>query len=158
MAGAHLGHNARIGDGVILANHVLLGGYALVSDRAFLGGGSVVHQHTRIGRLAILQGLTAVGKDVPPFVIAAGRNSVVAVNVIGLKRAGFDLARRMEAKRAFELFYRSGRNASQARAAAAETSWSKEVQPFWDFVADSRRGICGLTSWHEIKAGGGPAE
>ncbi|HEY0792354.1 MAG TPA: acyl-ACP--UDP-N-acetylglucosamine O-acyltransferase [Chthoniobacterales bacterium] len=158
MAGAHLGHNARIGNGVILANNVLLGGYATVGDRAFLGGGSVVHQHTRIGALAILQGLTAVSKDVPPFVVAAGRNSVVAINVVGLKRAGFDSAQRREAKQAFALFYGSGRNATQARTAAAETSWSKAVQPFWDFVADSRRGLCSLTPWHEIKAGSAPAD
>ena len=93
----------EVGDEAILANNVLLGGYVTVGDRAFLGGGSVVHQFTRVGQLAILQGLAGVGKDVPPFAVAARINRVVALNVVGLKRAGFDLALRQAAKRAFAL-------------------------------------------------------
>ena len=153
MAGAHAGHNVEIGNHVILANNVLLGGYATVSDRAFLGGGSVVHQFTRIGSIALLQGMTGVSKDIPPFTIAAGRNSVVALNVVGLKRAGFNLPLRNEAKRAFELLYGSGLNTAQARQEASKQAWSAEIAPFWAFLAASKRGICGFAAWSRVKSG-----
>ena len=151
MVGAHLGHNVEVGDAAILANHVLLGGYARVGDRAFLGGGAVVHQFTRVGQVAILQGLAGVSKDVPPFAVAAGLNRVVALNVIGLKRAGFSLALRSAAKRAFTLFYHSGLNATQARAEASKQAWPSEILPFWEFVAASLRGICAFGAWSRIK-------
>ena len=153
MAGAHAGHNVEIGNHVILANNVLLGGYATVGDRAFLGGGSVVHQFTRIGSIALLQGMTAVSKDIPPFTIAAGRNSVVALNVVGLKRAGFNLALRKEATHAFRLLYRSGLNSAQAREEASKQAWSPEILPFWAFLAASKRGVCALAAWSRVKGG-----
>jgi UDP-N-acetylglucosamine acyltransferase len=153
MAGAHLGHNVEVGDDVILANNVLLGGYATVGDRAFLGGGAVVHQFTRIGQLAMLQGLAGVGKDVPPFAVAVRLTAVVALNVVGLKRAGFTPALRNEAKRAFELLYRSGLNAAQARAEAGKQAWPSEILPFWDFVAASKRGVCRFGAWSRVKGG-----
>ena len=88
MAGAHLAHNVRLGDRVILANNALLGGHVIVEDRVFIGGGCVFHQHIRVGRLAICQGASAFSKDVPPFTIAAERNGVAGLNVVGLRRAG----------------------------------------------------------------------
>jgi UDP-N-acetylglucosamine acyltransferase len=151
MAGAHLGHNVEVGDEAILANNVLLGGYARVGDRAFLGGGSVVHQFTRVGQLAILQGLAGVGKDVPPFAVAARINRVVALNVVGLKRAGFDLALRQAAKRAFALLYHSGLNAAQAQAEAGKRAWPSEILPFWEFVAASKRGVCRFGAWSHVQ-------
>jgi len=105
MVGAHLGHNVRVGSNTILANNVLLGGYAEVNNYAFIGGGSVVHQFTRLGAVSLLQGLTAVGKDVPPFAIAVGKDSVAAINVIGLRRRNYP-ALRGEVKRAFKTFLR----------------------------------------------------
>src|SRR5215468_11967418 len=98
MVGAHLGHNARVADHVILANNVLLAGYVEIHDRVFVGGGSVIHQFTRMGAISLLQGGSAVSKDVPPFTIAAGKNSVSALNIIGLRRAGFGPSLRKEAK------------------------------------------------------------
>lgn len=155
MVGAHLGHNVEVGNDAIIANNVLLGGYARVDDRAFLGGGSVVHQFTRIGQIAILQGMTAVSKDIPPFAVAAGRNSVVGLNVVGLKRAGFNLPLRNEAKRAFELLYHAGLNTAQAREAAGKQAWPPEIRPFWEFVGSSKRGVCGFLAWSRVRTGGG---
>jgi UDP-N-acetylglucosamine acyltransferase len=142
MVGAHLGHNVRLGDSVILANNVLLGGYAEIHDRVFVGGGSVVHQFTRMGAVSLLQGISGIGKDVPPFAIAAGKNGIAAINIIGLRRAGYGPALRKEVKEAFALFYSSGLNASQAQEESGRRLWSKEVSLFWDFVATSKRGIC----------------
>jgi UDP-N-acetylglucosamine acyltransferase len=151
MAGTHLGHNVSLGNQLIVANNVLLGGYASVGDRAFLGGGSVVHQFTKIGEMAILQGTTAVSKDVPPFAAAAGRNSVVGMNVVGMRRSGFDALLRQEAKEAFTLLYHSGLNRSQAIAESQKKTWSPQVCRFWEFVKNSKRGICGFARWSEVK-------
>jgi len=152
MVGAHLGHNVRLADHVILANNVLLGGYADVQDRVFIGGGSMVHQFTRVGAISLLQGNSGVGKDLPPFSIAIGKNSVAAINIVGLRRAGFGPALRREVKAAFELFYRSGLNARQALEEAGKQSWAPEVKTFWDFVANSKRGICPMVRWKEVRS------
>jgi UDP-N-acetylglucosamine acyltransferase len=143
MGGAHLAHNVRLGDGVIIANNALLGGYVHVEDRVFIGGGCVFHQHIRVGRLAICQGASAFSKDIPPFVIAAERNGVAGLNVVGLRRAGMDSAERAEIKRAFDLLYRSGKNATQAIAAARAGDWGDAGRAFWDFVAAAKKkGLC----------------
>jgi UDP-N-acetylglucosamine acyltransferase len=151
MVGAHLGHNTRIGNNVILANNVLLAGYAEIDDRVFIGGGSVVHQFTRMGTISLLQGISGVGKDVPPFSIAIGKDGISTVNVIGLRRAGYSAALRKEVKEAFELLYRSGLNSSQSLEEAKKRSWSNEVSLFWDFVATSKRGICPVVRWKETR-------
>ncbi len=125
MAGAHLGHNCAIGNNVIIANNCLLGGYVAVDDGAFLGGGCVFHQFMRVGRLAITQGTSGFGKDIPPFVAAAGVNKVVGLNVVGLRRAGFSAEERAEIKAAFRLLYESGLNVSQALAQARAQKWGE---------------------------------
>jgi UDP-N-acetylglucosamine acyltransferase len=160
MAGAHLAHNVELGSSVILANNVLLGGYVRVGDRVFAGGGCVFHQHVRVGRLAICQGLSAFSKDIPPYVMAAERNGVAGLNAIGLRRAGFTAAQRTEVKEAFELLYRSGRNVTQAVAAASERIWSDVGKEFWAFIAESKKR--GLSDFLRTRPGasahGGEAE
>ncbi len=145
MVGAHLGHNCALGKKVIIANNCLLGGYVTVEDGAFLGGGCVFHQFMRVGRLAITQGNAGFGKDLPPFVVGAGVNQVVGLNVVGLKRAGYGPEDRAEIKAAFRLLYESGLNVTQALEKAREKTWREPAQLFFDFVAAAKkRGICGL--------------
>jgi UDP-N-acetylglucosamine acyltransferase len=158
MVGAHLGHNTQIGSNVILANNVLLGGHVEIHDRVFVGGGSVVHQFTRMGTVSLLSGLSRIGKDIPPYTIATGTNAVAAINVVGLRRAGYGPALRKEVKEAFSLFYTSGLNASQAQEESRKRSWSTEVGFFWDFIASSKRGICQMIRWGEVKAGAGSSD
>ena len=67
-----------------------------VGERVFIGGGSVFHQFVRVGRGAMVQGLSAFSKDVPPFSLAAERNLVLGLNVVGLRRAGCSAAERAE--------------------------------------------------------------
>jgi len=143
MVNAHVGHNCVIGNKVIVANNVLLGGYVMVNDQAFLGGGSVFHQNMRVGRLAIVQGGSAFGKDIQPFVIAAERNYVFGLNTIGLRRAGFSREQRDEIKRAFKLLYLSGLNTRQALERSREMKWTQPGREFFDFVEKTgKRGIC----------------
>jgi UDP-N-acetylglucosamine acyltransferase len=145
MTGAHIGHNCLIGDNVVIANNCLLAGYVRVDDGAFLGGGSTFHQFMHIGRLVMVQGSSAFGKDLPPFVIAAERNSVFGLNVVGLRRAGFTARDRDELKAAFKLVYLSGLNISQALKKGATMKFGSPAREFLDFVANAnKRGICPL--------------
>jgi len=145
MAGAHIGHNCEVGNNVIIANNCLLAGFVQVDDGAFLGGGSTFHQFMHIGRLVMVQGSSAFGKDLPPFVIAAERNSVFGVNIVGLRRADFTAKDRDEIKQAFNLTYLSGMNMSQALDKAATMTFGAPAREFLDFIANSKkRGICPL--------------
>jgi UDP-N-acetylglucosamine acyltransferase len=143
MTGAHIGHNCEIGNNVVIANNCLLAGYVRVDDGAFLGGGSTFHQFMHIGRLVMVQGSSAFGKDLPPFVIAAERNCVFGLNIVGLRRAGFSAKERDEIKAAFQLVYLSKLNISQALKKATTMNFSAPAREFLDFVANAKkRGIC----------------
>ena len=143
MVGAHVGHNCVVGNKVIIANNVLLGGHVSIDDQAFLGGGTTFHQNMRVGRLVIVQGSSAFSKDLPPFTLAAERNTVFGLNVIGLRRAGFSAAQRDEIKRAFKLLYLSGLNTRQALERSREMKWTQPGREFFDFVEKTgKRGIC----------------
>jgi len=98
-----------------------------------------------IGRLVMVQGSSAFGKDLPPFVIAAERNCVFGLNVVGMRRTGLTAKDRGEIKQAFNLVYLSGLNTSQALDKAATMRFGAPAREFLDFVASSRkRGICPL--------------
>ena len=143
MAGAHVGHNCVIGNNVLIANNCLLAGHVRVDDGAFLGGGSTFHQFMHIGRLVMVQGSSAFGKNLPPFVVAAERNAVFGLNIIGLRRAGISEKERDEIKAAFKLIYLSGLNTSQALKKAETMALAAPAREFLSFVAGSRkRGIC----------------
>src|SRR5438067_8728311 len=145
MAGAHVGHNCEIGNKVIIANNCLLGGYVSIGDGAFLGGGCVFHQYMRVGRLAITQGASAFGKDIPPFMIGAERNYVFGLNVVGLRRAGFSDKDRDEIKAVFKLIYMSDLNIAQALEKASAMNFGPAAREFIDFVENAKkRGICPL--------------
>jgi UDP-N-acetylglucosamine acyltransferase len=145
MSGAHIGHNCLIGDNVVIANNCLLAGHVRVDDGAFLGGGSTFHQFMHIGRLVMVQGSSGFGKDLPPFVIAAERNSVFGLNIVGMRRAGLSANDRSEIKEAFKLVYLSGLNASQALEKAETITFGAPAREFLNFVASAKkRGICPL--------------
>jgi len=143
MAGTHLAHNVQLGDNVIMANNALCAGHVTVADRAFISGGVVIHQHVRIGRLAMLQGNCAVGKDVPPFTIAARVNRLAGLNSVGLRRAGMPPQRRAALKKAYHILFR-GNDALPAAIKKInehpELSAIAEVRELLDFIAASKRG------------------
>ena len=152
MAGAHVGHNCELGNNVIVANNCLLGGHVAVGDGAFLGGACVFHQNIRIGRLAITQGASAFSKDVPPFVIAAERNYIFGLNVIGLRRAGFGEQERDEIKAVFKLIYSSGLNVGAALEKAATMKLGPAAREFIDFIGGAKKkGICPLKRGTDVE-------
>src|SRR6188472_834076 len=145
MAGAHIGHNCLIGNNVVIANNCLLAGHVRVDDGAFLGGGSTFHQFMHIGRLVMVQGSSAFGKDLPPFTIAAERNYVFGLNIVGMRRARLSAKERSEIKEAFKVVYLSGLNTSQALEKAQTMTFGAPAREFLDFVANAKkRGICPL--------------
>lgn len=106
MIGAHVAHDCVVGDHVILTNHSTLGGHTEVGEYAILGGLAAVQQRTRIGAHAFVGGLTAVTRDVVPFVIVGGRRGGLAgINVVGLKRRGFDRATIHALRAAYRAFF-----------------------------------------------------
>ena len=144
MAGSHVGHDTIMGNRNVLANCVLLGGHVTVGNNVFLGGGSVFHQFIRVGDGSITQGVSGFSMDLPPFVVGASINQVRGLNVIGLKRAGFDTPTRQAIKRAFDLLYRSGKNYRQAIEAARQQTWPEPAERFIAFFES--RGPKGVAS------------
>ncbi len=142
MANGHIGHNSRLGDHIIIANGVLLGGYVTVQDRAFLSGNCLVHQFTRVGKLALMQGGSAISQDLPPFTVAQRDNEICGLNVIGLRRAGFAAEQRLELKRIYRKLFRSGKNLRAAIEEAQKTFTSPVAKTLQDFVAEAKRGVC----------------
>jgi len=142
MANCHIGHNSRLGDHIIIANGVLLGGYVMVQDRAFLSGNCLVHQFCRVGTLALMQGGSAISKDLPSFTIARGDNGLCGLNVVGLRRAGFTAAQRLELKRLYHALFRTGKNLRAALEAAQSEFTSPTAKILLDFITQARRGVC----------------
>lgn len=144
MGFSHLAHNVQVGNGVIISNGALLAGYAEVGDRAFISGNSLIHQFTRIGRLAMLSGGTATHKDVLPFCMThtLSRSSVMGLNIVGLRRAGFSIEERSLLKKAFKRLYKSGLNVSQALEKLDQEFDSPLVKEWSEFIRASSRGIC----------------
>lgn len=142
MAHCHLGHNVRVGDGAIIANGALLGGYASVDDRAFISGNCLVHQFVRVGTLSLMQGGSAISKDLPPFTIARGDNAICGLNVIGLRRAGYAAEQRHELKHLYHLLFRGPKHLSHALIEADKKTWSEAARRLITFIRESKRGVC----------------
>ena len=91
MISSHVAHDCKVGNNVIIANNVPLGGHAIIEDNVVIGGNSAVQQFTRIGKMAMIGGMTGVLHDVIPYGLSTGnRNSLQGINLIGLRRAKFE--------------------------------------------------------------------
>ena len=91
MISSHVAHDCQVGNNVIIANNVPLGGHAIIEDNVVIGGNSAVQQFTRIGKMAMIGGMTGVLHDVIPYGLSTGnRNSLQGLNLIGLRRAKFE--------------------------------------------------------------------
>lgn len=144
MAGSHIAHDCKIGNGVIIINYAGLTGFVEVEDRAVISGLTGIHQFTRVGTLAYIGGCSKVVQDVPPYFIADGNPAQVrGVNVVGLRRANVPAEARQDLQRAFKILYRSGLNTTHAlERIRAELPASEYTTRLAEFIAASRRGIC----------------
>ncbi len=145
MAGAHVAHDCHLGDRVVLANNVLLGGHCLVEDGAVLGGGAAIHQYVRIGRFAMIGGLSGVEQDVLPFTTAVGnRARLTGLNLVGLRRRGIGRETVRNLREAFDLLSGGeGTMAERVAALADRFPGDKALEALLDFArAPSSRGFC----------------
>jgi len=143
MVSAHVAHNCRLGDHIIMANGALLGGYVEVGDRAFISAYCLVHQFVRVGELSLMRGLSGTSRDVPPYSIIDWQHTVRGVNVVGLKRAGFDERRIRKIREAFRILFSKGRNLSLAIKEIERTSEiSTDLTALLAFIKSSKRGVC----------------
>jgi UDP-N-acetylglucosamine acyltransferase len=142
MALAHMGHNSSLGDNVIVINGALIGGYVEVQDRAVISGNCVVHQFCRVGRLAMMRGGSRASRDVPPFCINDWEHTVRTLNLVGLKRAGFDRDRIRALKEAFKiLFFQRGNMKQALQQVEASVPLTADVQYLLEFIRQSKRGV-----------------
>ncbi len=142
MAYTHVAHDCIIGDHTILANAASLGGHVEIHDWAILGGFSMVHQFTRIGAHSFAAMGSAIGKDVPPFVMVAGNPAAPrGINTEGLKRRGFDAQDLATLKASYKLLYRSGLKLDQAQEQIAVLCEQQKLSILPEFLSNLSRSI-----------------
>ena len=87
MIGAHIAHDCKLGNKIVIANNAAIAGHAIIDDYVILGGNCGVHQFTRIGKMAMVGGMTGVSRDVIPYGLSTGnRNVLNGINIVGLRR------------------------------------------------------------------------
>lgn len=143
MVNAHVAHDCTIGNQCILANNATLGGHVTVDDYAIIGGMVAVHQWCIIGAHAIIGGCSGVVQDVPPYIVAQGNHATPhGINVVGLKRRGFDEDVIRAIRTAYKLLYRSGKTIAEVNPDIAKLAEQYvEIEPFYQFPERSRRGL-----------------
>jgi UDP-N-acetylglucosamine acyltransferase len=142
MIGSHIGHDARVGNDCTIVNYALVAGHVTLDEGCILSGHTAVQQRVRIGRLAMLGGMAATSKDIPPFVLQQGYNCVTGLNVVGLRRAGCSPETIDALRLAFRMVYREGRSLGGALdRIESEVAMVVEVVEFVDFIRQSKIGI-----------------
>ncbi len=143
MAYTHIAHDCKIGRKVVMANNATLAGHITIGDYATIGGLVAIHQFVRIGDHAFVGGKSAVVKDIPPYVIAAGdRAKLHGLNKVGLKRSGISQKTLSLLKKAYRIIFRIGLTLNEAiERVTAEVEQIPEVVNFIDFIKSSQRGI-----------------
>ncbi|MGH7446704.1 MAG: acyl-ACP--UDP-N-acetylglucosamine O-acyltransferase [Longimicrobiales bacterium] len=143
MAYAHVAHDCIIGDHVVIANAVNMGGHCDIGDWVVVGGVTAIHQFVQIGAHAFVGGSSAVRKDVPPFVKAAGDPlRLYGLNSVGLQRRGFTDQERAQLRRAYRLLFQSKLNLREALGATRlELDSTLHVDTLLDFIERSERGV-----------------
>lgn len=144
MANSHVAHDCIVGSHTMFANSAAIAGHVEVADGAILGGLCAVHQFCRIGRLSMVGGGAMCAQDVPPFSIAQGdRARLYGLNIIGLRRAGFDIDAVTALKDAWRRLFVSDLPRKLALTQVEEAHGAiAEVAELLAFVRDSPRGVC----------------
>ena len=144
MISSHIGHDCHVGNNVIIANNVPLGGHAIIEDNVIIGGNSAVQQFTRIGKMAMIGGMTGVLHDVIPYGLSTGnRNSLQGLNLIGLRRAKFENKDILGLSDAYKEIFATKNiteNISKLNGSFQENPLVKSVIEF--IAKDKKRSIC----------------
>jgi len=162
MANSHAGHNSIIHDNVILVNGTLLAGHCTIGKGTILPANGAIHQFCWVGENVMFQGGAFAGMHVPPFVVCAGVNNVIALNSVGLRRrADLTSKDRQEVKEAFNITYRSGNQIRQAwDQMNQQNDWGAAAVCFRDFIGKViaaeppfKRGLCSHFSRSDKRRG-----
>ena len=144
MISSHIAHDCQVGNNVIIANNVPLGGHAIIEDNVVIGGNSAVQQFTRIGKMAMIGGMTGVLHDVIPYGLSTGnRNSLQGLNLIGLRRAKFENKDILGLSEAYKEIFATkniNENISKLNGSFQKNPLVKEVIEF--ITKDKKRSIC----------------
>ena len=142
MISAHLGHDVQVGNGCTLVNCALVGGHAILQDGCILSGHTAVQQRARIGRLAMLGGMGTTTKDIPPFVLQQGYNSVSNLNIVGLRRSGMSTETINALRESFRVLFKEGRSQeSSLDRLQTDLGHVPEVVELLTFIRESAIGI-----------------
>lgn len=152
MVGVHVAHDCVVGNNVVVANNVLMGGHVSIGDFAVVGGGAAIHQFTRIGRAAMIGGMAGVEADVIPFgTVMGNRAHLAGLNIIGLRRRGYDRSQIHAVRAAFRLMFRGdgvfSERVEEARATFGHEALVAELLAFID--TPSRRGLIRAAAFEE---------
>ena len=144
MISSHIAHDCKIGNNVIIANNVPLGGHVTIEDSVIIGGNSAVQQFTRIGRLAMIGGMTGVLKDVIPFGLSIGnRNHLQGLNLIGLRRKSYENKKIIELGKAYKTIFASKNLQENLIKINTEFKGNELIEEVINFIArDKKRPIC----------------
>ena len=144
MISSHIAHDCQVGDNVIIANNVPLGGHVIIEDNVVIGGNSAIQQFTRIGKMAMIGGMTGVLNDVIPYGLSTGnRNSLQGLNLIGLRRAKFENKDILGLSEAYKEIFATkniNENISKLNGSFQKNPLVKEVIEF--ITKDKKRSIC----------------
>ncbi|MBD1163666.1 acyl-ACP--UDP-N-acetylglucosamine O-acyltransferase [Pelagibacterales bacterium SAG-MED11] len=144
MVSSHIAHDCQVGNNVIIANNVPLGGHAIIEDNVVIGGNSAVQQFTRIGKMAMIGGMTGVLHDVIPYGLSTGnRNSLQGLNLIGLRRAKFENKDILGLSEAYKEIFATkniNENINKLNGSFQENPLVKNVIDF--ITKDKKRSIC----------------
>ena len=142
MQNAHAAHDCHIGNDTIIAGGALLAGWVEAGDRALVSGNCVVHQYVRIGRLAMMRGLSRTSRDLPPFCVMDLTHTLRGINVVGLRRAGFSAVSIRALRTAFNVLFGTRRDLQHAIAELeAAGPHAPEVAEMIAFIRQSKRGV-----------------
>jgi len=143
MANVHVGHDSVVGDDVVIANNAMLGGHVTVQNHVFIGGGAGFHQFVRVGEGAVISGLSRIAQDIPPFAMAAERNEVIGLNLVGLKRRGVGREAIREIKEAFRAVYFTPGNIREIASRTLEGGvfTTPEARQFLAYFREGKRGF-----------------
>lgn len=143
MAYAHIAHDCNLGNSIIMSNAATLGGHIEIGDYAIIGGLVAVHQFVRIGTYAFVGGKSALIKDIPPFMMAAGdRAKLYGLNQIGLRRQGFPQEKIDGLKKAYKIIWRDRLLFSEAlERVRTEIAPFEELEILLEFLGNSKRGV-----------------
>ncbi len=144
MVSSHVAHDCLLGNNIIIANNVAIAGHAIIDDHVIIGGNSAVQQFTRIGKMAMIGGMTGVLHDVIPYGLSTGnRNSLQGLNLIGLRRAKFDNKEILGLSDAYKEIFATkniNENLSKLNGSFKDNPLVKEVIEF--ITRDKKRSIC----------------